>query len=514
MQPREIRQNSFNKTFDTLNNKKLSSENILEIKKTIATMVKLNNKINPLLMAIYQEIRTELPEEVPEISTIDKIIDLRYEENENTLLISACLSGHQEIVSELLEAKASLDIKNSAGETALICAASQGYQDIVHELLMAKASIELPNNRGFTALNAAISNNSLATVRVLLEYHARIQHPTQLFMFLIDCDPRDSDVLISLKELCSQYPVNMHKRKRDDVKNNDSHLYLPQKQYLEKLQALEKLSIQKDWQRKTTMNVIRDTIQEMPDVLIDVITTYRDAPLSNLSFFSSSDINTVLNKLSANDSMDWPFFKSATNNNYIEIEIIISKLRETGKNYLRTHSHDQAAIMLKKLLSNLEPVPLIETYVIQKMLESLIDIFNMAQSDLLKTDIKRILTTYKPFYGFNFPEDFNKLIDPSLFKCEYPQLEYDIYVLRDHGKNYLKKPTENQNDREAAEKLSQILSHLAGKDNLTKELIEQELLASLLNIYCLAQSDRLKLPIKEIMDKLSTIIEQNTPRVR
>ncbi len=69
-----------------------------------------------------------------------------------TALMIASSKGYTDIVQELLDRGANVDLKDGFDTTALMIAARKGYTDIVQGLLWANANVDLQNKNGETAL--------------------------------------------------------------------------------------------------------------------------------------------------------------------------------------------------------------------------------------------------------------------------------------------------------------------------------------------------------------------------
>jgi len=113
-------------------------------------------------------------------------------------LLLAADSGCAEIVAELVSARATIDIQDSAGRTALICASALGHQDVVAMLLEAGADPLATTKEGCSpllhaveyfgseCLSRPISKKSLsdkagaiAVARLLLEARADVHASTE-----------------------------------------------------------------------------------------------------------------------------------------------------------------------------------------------------------------------------------------------------------------------------------------------------------------------------------------------
>jgi ankyrin repeat protein len=93
-------------------------------------------------------------------------------ESQNTALMKATESGHEEIVQLLLDAKADPNIQASYGITALMLAARKGSLAIVKSLLDAKADPNIQSVHGETALMDATGAGHEKIVELLLKAKA------------------------------------------------------------------------------------------------------------------------------------------------------------------------------------------------------------------------------------------------------------------------------------------------------------------------------------------------------
>ncbi|KIW19256.1 hypothetical protein PV08_03550 [Exophiala spinifera] len=93
----------------------------------------------------------------------------------------ACLRGHAEIVSTLIEAGACVD-GPCEGPTPLQCAASKGNVDVVRLLLNRGAGPDAAPDEhyGFTALQAALDHHQTKVIDFLLEYGVNLTAPAGL----------------------------------------------------------------------------------------------------------------------------------------------------------------------------------------------------------------------------------------------------------------------------------------------------------------------------------------------
>jgi hypothetical protein len=94
--------------------------------------------------------------------------------NGRTPLMAAAARGDVEAMQLLIDAKATVDLKNGAGETALILAAGDGNPQAVRLLLDHGADARVRTKRNETALGNAGTAGNEETVRLLLEHGAEV----------------------------------------------------------------------------------------------------------------------------------------------------------------------------------------------------------------------------------------------------------------------------------------------------------------------------------------------------
>ena len=89
-----------------------------------------------------------------------------------TLLHAAASNNQLEIVRELLERGASVDLQNSFGRTALMDAAFYGHLSVLPLLLQYSANPDLQSNKGSTAVMLAAGKGHEPCVKALLRAKA------------------------------------------------------------------------------------------------------------------------------------------------------------------------------------------------------------------------------------------------------------------------------------------------------------------------------------------------------
>jgi ankyrin repeat protein len=99
-------------------------------------------------------------------------LDARYENLQLSALWEAAQAGHFDIVVALVDAKASVNIKNGEGATPLMIASEYGHTNIVEFLLNngAGEAIKATTLQGRTALHQACQGGKTAVVQLLLPY--------------------------------------------------------------------------------------------------------------------------------------------------------------------------------------------------------------------------------------------------------------------------------------------------------------------------------------------------------
>jgi serine/threonine-protein phosphatase 6 regulatory ankyrin repeat subunit B len=93
----------------------------------------------------------------------------------HTALMSAAYRGHLSTLLFLLHHSASPELQASDGHTALMMAASEGHEACVQALLRAKANPDLQSNSGHTALMVAADQGQVACVKALLRAKANTE---------------------------------------------------------------------------------------------------------------------------------------------------------------------------------------------------------------------------------------------------------------------------------------------------------------------------------------------------
>lgn len=101
----------------------------------------------------------------------------------NRSLVDAARQGNVELVRELLDSKADINMLDNLGQSALMKAAQRGDNEIVKMLLDSKAEIDqasdLRYGYGYSALMYAAQYGQTETVQILLDKKAAINQKTK-----------------------------------------------------------------------------------------------------------------------------------------------------------------------------------------------------------------------------------------------------------------------------------------------------------------------------------------------
>jgi len=133
-------------------------------------------KVSTLLQASHRGLLTVVSKLIEaHKSNGDKAKSATYLDNASeegvSPLIAASSEGHDEVVSALLEAGASVSIHDKDGTTALMAAAARGHLPIVRRLVVAGANVNDQNTDGHTALMFAY--NGKTQVETLMERYSQ-----------------------------------------------------------------------------------------------------------------------------------------------------------------------------------------------------------------------------------------------------------------------------------------------------------------------------------------------------
>ncbi len=102
-------------------------------------------------------------------------VNLQKDHNGTTPLWAAIQGNHLGVVIALLDAHANANISNQlTGTTPLIIAAQNNYTDILDVLLEAEAYVDHQNHIGITALLVAVQNNHLESTKLLIKAEANV----------------------------------------------------------------------------------------------------------------------------------------------------------------------------------------------------------------------------------------------------------------------------------------------------------------------------------------------------
>eukprot|EP00913_Durusdinium_trenchii_P001698 g1570.t1 len=120
-----------------------------------------------------------------------------------TALSLAAQRGHLEVVRQLVEANAELDLQGCDGETALMLASLNGHLEVVQYLVQANADLMITAKDGFDALRLAAEAEQLEVMQQLLLLGAEVP-PEGL---LLPQDASCSEDLVLTKSLAKQLLV-------------------------------------------------------------------------------------------------------------------------------------------------------------------------------------------------------------------------------------------------------------------------------------------------------------------
>jgi hypothetical protein len=103
-----------------------------------------------------------------------EILNQGYYKENNTLLYSAAARGKADVVEELLNRKADVNVRNQLGRTPLFgCITSPATNEIAQMLLDHGADFTIANNSGKTPLKLAIEKNRQDIVDLLQQHGAK-----------------------------------------------------------------------------------------------------------------------------------------------------------------------------------------------------------------------------------------------------------------------------------------------------------------------------------------------------
>lgn len=89
--------------------------------------------------------------------------------NGNTALLYASGHGHTKIVEDLIAAKANVNAQNNLGNTPLLLASDRGHSEVVEHLIANGADVNLQNNAGETPLVFSLTKGHFSITQKLLD---------------------------------------------------------------------------------------------------------------------------------------------------------------------------------------------------------------------------------------------------------------------------------------------------------------------------------------------------------
>jgi hypothetical protein len=101
-------------------------------------------------------------------------VNVRDKRSDSTALEYAVRNANREMVQLLLSFGATVNGKNSSGETVLMMLDEDATSDLTWDLINAGANVKLKDNNGNTALMQAATSDNLETLKVLLDAGAAI----------------------------------------------------------------------------------------------------------------------------------------------------------------------------------------------------------------------------------------------------------------------------------------------------------------------------------------------------
>jgi ankyrin repeat protein len=121
-------------------------------------------------------------------------------------LILSAEKGHIDIVRELLNHGASVNIADEYGYTPLYAAAEEGHVEVVRVLLNHGASVNITDKNGFSPLYAADQRRNVDVVRELLNRGAKVDitysYFNTVFSAAVSKGAKGRDELIREPALC------------------------------------------------------------------------------------------------------------------------------------------------------------------------------------------------------------------------------------------------------------------------------------------------------------------------
>ncbi|MEP6819138.1 MAG: ankyrin repeat domain-containing protein [bacterium] len=101
-------------------------------------------------------------------------VNLRDKHSNTTALEHAVRNANREMVQLLLSSGATVNLKNSAGETVLMMLDDDATSDLIWDLLNAGAKVNLKDDAGNTALMQAATADNLEAIKALLDAGAEV----------------------------------------------------------------------------------------------------------------------------------------------------------------------------------------------------------------------------------------------------------------------------------------------------------------------------------------------------
>jgi Ankyrin repeats (3 copies) len=161
------------------NHEQKTTPPVRKVAKRIVASTTSSPQPSPDIAAVMQKARTavtkgDLPLLKQLLDAHPEIVNQRYGNASNALLISAVLRGKEDIVAEMLNRKADVNIRNSDGRTPLYVCIEHGWTKEMAALLLDHgADFKIADNNGTTPLKLAIEKTRQDIVDLLQQRGAK-----------------------------------------------------------------------------------------------------------------------------------------------------------------------------------------------------------------------------------------------------------------------------------------------------------------------------------------------------
>jgi ankyrin repeat protein len=287
-----------------------------------------------------------------------------------TALMIAALKGHSQVVKELLEAKANVNIQNVDKSTALMLAAKHGHLQIVKELLEKGADINIQNTKGETALmlalhkkkhievirellnqsnvNLSLQDSNGSTALILAALYGKFEIVSELLGNNADVNARDNEgntALMVAAQLGHAAVVNLlcNYKANFEVKNNEGRTALIDAAQLGHAKVVELLC---------HFGADTNAIDKIGRTALMQAVMYGHEAVVRLLLENRADVN-------ARDNYDETALKIALESGYTEIVKLLIYARA---NVNAKDSHSRTALMCAAEHGHTEAVQLLIAY--------------------------------------------------------------------------------------------------------------------------------------------------------